>query len=1257
MYMVRNRCRRLPWAFVFLIAFLIGPRTLPPAAAEVSDAGSIGQWSPSMNWPCVAINLVLLPTGKVIFWPRDGDIHSWDPLTGAIATVTWPGHNIFCTGHSALADGRLLLAGGAVVDGLGLPYASIYNPFTDSWTQLPNMNAGRWYPTSTTLADGSALIVSGSMSPSFEVNDLPQVWNGDGSWRNLTAARTSLPLYPFMFLAPNGKVFNAGPNTITRYLDTAGTGSWTDVGARSIYRDYGSAVLYDNGKVLLVGGQDPPTNTAEVIDLNAPNPVWRSVAPMAFPRRQCNATLLPDGKVLVNGGVSGSGFNNRDTPVYPAEIWDPATETWSRMASQTQPRWYHSTAILLPDGRVVSAGGDDTLTAEVYSPPYLFKGARPTISSAPGSANYGETFFVGTPQANGVTKVNFVRVGSATHAFNMDQRICRLNFAHGGGGLNVTAPSDSKLAPPGYYMLFLLDAGGVPSVAQMVRLGGSPVTAPKSPTNLNATTSSSTQVMLTWVDGGSDKDGFGIERSTDGVNFTPVAAVGANVTTYLANNLAPSTMYRFRVYAYKATSNSGYSPIATATTASSASSSATPPLPPSNLVAANVSTRQIDLSWTDNSANEEGFAIESSVDGAPFTQIATVGPGVTSFLNTGLTAATIYYYRIRAFRGTAYSAYSTVVNSTTFADGRTAPLPPWGLTATAAGTTQINLEWVDGSSDEEGFQIERSLDGWAFTPIGTVSANITTYASTNLAPATTYYFRVRAHRGINTSYFTGTANATTASLTAPPPPSPPTAPTTLRATTISTQQIYLTWGDNSSDEDGFAVERSIDGINFGLIATVGANVTSYNNTNLNASTAYWYRARAFKAGSYSGYSNTANATTSDLPVTPPPTAPANLKATAVATSQIDLVWSDNSGDEDGFAIERSLDGTNFGPIATVGANVTSYSSGGLSAATTYWYRVRAYRGTSNSGYSNTAAATTNAPPPTPPPATPGNLVATAISSSQINLGWSDNSGDEDGFAIERSTDGINFGQIATVAANVTGYSSGDLNASTTYWYRVRAYRGTSFSAFTPAAGATTIPRPPTAPTSLVATAASSSQIHLTWTDNSANESGFTIERSLDGTTFAMLVSVAANVTSYTHSGLTAGTTYYYRVYATGSGGNSDYSNRAQATTPVVIATLPAAPSNPMVVPLSTSMINLTWLDNSANETGFVIERSSGGSAFLPIGTVGANVTVFIDGIVTPLTAGTTYSYRIRAQNAYGVSAPSSTVNVATATVSGRYRPR
>ena len=175
-----------------------------------------------------------------------------------------------------------------------------------------------------------------------------------------------------MHLAPNGKVFSVAPSEVTRYLDAAGTGAWSVVATRnSGYRGYGSSVLYADGKVLHLGGGDPPTNAAEVIDLNQAIPTWRSVAPMAIARRHANATILPDGKVLVTGGTSGPGFNNTTTPVFEAEMWDPTTEAWTTMAAAQVPRLYHSVAVLLPDGRIFSAGGNGYSQVEIYEPPVL----------------------------------------------------------------------------------------------------------------------------------------------------------------------------------------------------------------------------------------------------------------------------------------------------------------------------------------------------------------------------------------------------------------------------------------------------------------------------------------------------------------------------------------------------------------------------------------------------------------------------------------------------------------------------------------------------------------------------------------------------------------------------------------------------------------------------------------------------------------------------------------------------------------------
>jgi hypothetical protein len=275
-----------------------------------------------------------------------------------------------------------------------------------------------------------------------------------------------------MFLAPNGKVFNAGPSQFTRYLDTSGAGTWTGVGNSNFgYRSYGSAVMYDYGKILLVGGGDPPTATAEIIDLNSATPAWKYTSPMTVARRQHNATILADGTVLVTGGSSGGGFDNNNAPVYKTELWNPSTGTWTTLASIAIYRGYHSTALLLPDGRVLSGGGNvGGPNVEIFSPPYLFKGARPTIDSVPAEIAYGSTFTIGSAAASSISKVHLIRLSSVTHSFNQEQRIARLQLSLGSGVVNAVAPANPNLAPPGYYMLFIVNSTGVPSVAKIVHL-------------------------------------------------------------------------------------------------------------------------------------------------------------------------------------------------------------------------------------------------------------------------------------------------------------------------------------------------------------------------------------------------------------------------------------------------------------------------------------------------------------------------------------------------------------------------------------------------------------------------------------------------------------------------------------------------------------------------------------------------------------------------------------------------------------------
>jgi len=449
------------------------------AAAQSADPAQVGQWTKTRSWPSQA-HAHLLPTGEVAFngeFSAGDEFHLWNPATGKLRSLPRAGYNSFCGGHSFLGDGILLVAGGHAASHVGMVQASLFNPFTRKWTRLPDMNDRRWYPTSTTLANGDALVISGETTEAEVTNDLPQVFDArTRTWRSLTGAVKAIPYYPREFVAPNGKVFVGGTQPDSWYLDTSGNGAWTRVGTTRYgqARDYGPAVLYGPGKVLYAGGGLPPTATVEVIDLQDVKPRWRMVAPMSAPRRQNNATLLPDGKVLVTGGSRGAGFNVRDEPVHATEVWDPDTETWTQWASMAVYRGYHSTALLLPDGRVLTAGGQGEIdnTMELFSPPYLFRGARPTITSAPASVDLAEPFAVETPDAASIAKVSLVRLGSVTHSFDHNQRFVPLAFSAGAGdgALTVNAPETSALAPPGHYMLFLVDRAGVPSIARILQL-------------------------------------------------------------------------------------------------------------------------------------------------------------------------------------------------------------------------------------------------------------------------------------------------------------------------------------------------------------------------------------------------------------------------------------------------------------------------------------------------------------------------------------------------------------------------------------------------------------------------------------------------------------------------------------------------------------------------------------------------------------------------------------------------------------------
>jgi PKD repeat protein len=450
----------------------------------------VGQWSAVFSMPLVAVHAAIMPAGRLLFFdaweiPGTPSARLWDPATNVYTAVPNGFAELFCAGHVLTPDGRLLTAGGHNGAGVGTTDATYFNPATLQWTALPDLNYARWYPSVTPLADGRTLTLGGAISRP-NIAEVPEALTASGTaWTTYPGAQKDVGEYPQLYQVPDGRVFvSGGDASYQSWLLATDTGNWTPLGQGPAAA--GTGVMYRPGKVMMTGGGtlgvDPVTRNTGVIDLTQGASSWRQTAPAAYGRSQHNLVILPDGKVLVVGGapeVSLIATNG----VKAAEIWDPDTETWTTVASMARSRMYHSIAVLLADGRVLAAGGGrinpavtDETNGEFYSPPYLFKGTRPVVSSVPASVNYGASFAVSLPNPGAVERVTLVRISSVTHGINLDQRFFELPFTAGGGSLTVTAPNDARSAPAGDYFLFVLDANDVPSIGRVVRLGGVPVT-------------------------------------------------------------------------------------------------------------------------------------------------------------------------------------------------------------------------------------------------------------------------------------------------------------------------------------------------------------------------------------------------------------------------------------------------------------------------------------------------------------------------------------------------------------------------------------------------------------------------------------------------------------------------------------------------------------------------------------------------------------------------------------------------------------
>jgi DNA-binding beta-propeller fold protein YncE/cytochrome c peroxidase len=540
-----------------------------------TDPHLIGAWGPVIAWPHIAVSAAALPDGRVLTFSStetDGFDEGreftyasvWNPATGAFESHDNTYHDMFCAGLSMLEDGRVVAAGGNPYD----TRTSTFDPATLSWSALADMNANRWYGTLLELPSNQLFTTFASAAgdtserydpagntwtrtPGATMQDLLDEQNAENSEPEVNTA-AGLQWWGHMAVTPDGRVLHGGPTQTWHLFDPRGTGSVESIGqpVGTRTRLYGNAVTYRPGRVLIVGGGDrtqnpATTNAAYKIDLNGASPVIANASPMISPRAFQNAVTLPNGEVLVVGGnTSGEIFSDAGS-VYLAEIWNPDTDQWRGVAYANNPRNYHSTALLLQDGRVLSAGSGgcghgcaaNHLDAQIFTPPYLYAtggalASRPAITAAPAQGVAGASINVSA--SSGVAKFSMVRLSATTHAINTDQRYLPVAFtANGGVSYTLRLESNPNVLLPGYYWIFALDGAGVPSVGrifQVVRAGGT-VPTDRDGDGVPDTSDAFPDDPTEWAD--SDGDGVGNNadvfpndptrsRPEDGV--TPVAA-------------------------------------------------------------------------------------------------------------------------------------------------------------------------------------------------------------------------------------------------------------------------------------------------------------------------------------------------------------------------------------------------------------------------------------------------------------------------------------------------------------------------------------------------------------------------------------------------------------------------------------------------------------------------------------------------------------------------------------------------------------
>jgi Galactose oxidase-like, Early set domain/Glyoxal oxidase N-terminus/PKD domain len=682
-----------------------------------------GQWQTlSYTMPINPVHTALLYNGKVLIVSGSGNVAGntnyqaalWDPQAGTITTqpVAW---DMFCNGMVVLPDGRPFVMGGTLqYDPFhGELKTATYDPATNTFTNQQSMAHGRWYPTGTVLGDGRAMIFSG-LNETGGTNTSVEFYSASSGWSAAFAAPWTPPLYPRMHVLPDGNVFYSGATTGSSIFNPS-THTWTTNVAFTNYsgtRTYGSSVLLPltpannySPKVIIMGGGNPSTNTTELIDLSAATPKWVNGPNMSQPRIEMNATILPSGQILALGG----SLNDEDTNTasLKADLYTPSSNSFSPAGTMVYARLYHSVSLLMPDGTVWVAGGNPARGTyephmEVYTPQYLLNAdgtpaTRPTIAGTSSSViGYGGTLQVQTPDAASIANVVLMRNGAVTHAFDMDQRYVGLSFTAGAGVLNVTGPPNGNIAPPGYYMLFILNSAGVPSVATIVQMSMAANDAPPTGTitspSLDVTISAGQSVVYSGA--GNDPDGTISAYSWSFPGGSPSASNLANPGSVIYST--PGTY----VTTFTVTDNAGLTdpnpPTRRITVQPDFSLSATP--------ASRTVTQGGGTSYTATVGASSGFSgsVALSVSGLPAgatgtfnpASIATSGSSTLSVSTSSSTPPGSYPLTITAVSGTlTHTANVTLVVSGDFS----VSVSPASVTVTRGANAVYTVTVAPGS--------------------------------------------------------------------------------------------------------------------------------------------------------------------------------------------------------------------------------------------------------------------------------------------------------------------------------------------------------------------------------------------------------------------------------------------------------------------------------------------------------------------------------------------------------------------------------